>query len=86
MPPICNKKIQKNIIKQEGLKEQAIHDLKNQKISSIAKAAKIYGIPYVSLYDCKQGALPHTEVNSKKKKLIISKEEVFIQRILSLNK
>ena len=52
----------------------------------MAKAAKIYGIPYVSLYDRKQGALPRAEANSKKKKLTTSEEEVLIQRILSLDK
>jgi hypothetical protein len=32
MPPIRNKKTPKNMIEQEGLKEQAIRDLKSQKI------------------------------------------------------
>ena len=32
------------MIEQEGLKEQAIRDLKSQKISNIAKAAKMYAI------------------------------------------
>ena len=47
MPPIRNKNIQNNRIGQEGLIEQVIRDLKSSKISSIRKAATIYGIAVV---------------------------------------
>ena len=78
MPPIHNKNIQRKRIEQEGLKEQAIRNLKSSKISSIRKAAIIYGIPYTSLQNRNNGALSRAQINSKKKKLINTEEEVLV--------
>src|SRR5271156_6630226 len=86
MPPIRTIKNRKNLIEQEGLKEQAIRDLKSSKISSTRKAADIYELPRTSLRDRRRGIRPQAEANAEKKKLTASEEETLIKRILSLAK
>ena len=86
MPPIHNQKRIQKSTEQEGLKEQAIRDLKSSKISSICKAATLYGIPFGSLKDRHNGVLPKAISNAQKRKLNTTEEEVLIQRILSLDK
>jgi len=84
MPPIRTKKNRKNLIEQEGLKENAIRDLKSSKIESEREAAEIYDLPRLSLQDQRSGALPLEELNAKKWKLTPSEEETIIKRILFL--
>ena len=84
MPPIHTKKNQKNLIEQEGLKENAIRNLKSSKIESEQEAAEIYDLPWSSLQDWHSGALPLEESNTKKQKLTPSEEETIVKRILSL--
>jgi hypothetical protein len=50
MPPIHNKN-SKNSAKQKRRILLTISNLKNQKISSIHKATRIYNIPYSTLYN-----------------------------------
>ena len=60
--------------------------MKSSKISSLYRAATIYGIPYISLQNRNNGALSRAQMNLTKKKLVDTEEEVLVQRILSLDK
>ena len=78
MPPIRNQKRIQKSIDQEGLKEQAIRNLKSSKISNIHKAATLYGLPFGSLKDRHNGMLPKAINNVQKRKLNTAEEEVLI--------
>src|SRR5271156_175661 len=86
MPPIRTIKNRKKLIEQEGLKENAIRDLKSSKIESGRKAAKIYDLAPSSLQDRLNGRRPVAEINALKRKLTANEEETLIKRVLSLAK
>ncbi|EED12237.1 conserved hypothetical protein [Talaromyces stipitatus ATCC 10500] len=79
-------KIEKYLIKQEGLKESAIRDLQSSKIQSGCKAARVYGLPRTSLQGRLKGRRPLAESNATKRKLTSTEEETLIKRVLSLTK
>jgi transposase len=85
MPPIRNKN-SKNSAEQEGRILLAISDLKNQKISSIREATRIYNIPYSTLYDRYHGIQFKQKKRANNHKLTEFEEESLVKWILDLDK
>jgi hypothetical protein len=78
MPPIHDQN-PRNSIEQEGGILLAISDLKNGDISTIYRAAAIYNIPYISLYNRLNGMQQKGEKHANRLKLSINKEESLIK-------
>jgi hypothetical protein len=85
MPPIRNKN-HKNSQEQEGRIQLAISDLKNQKISSVRQAARIYNVSRSTLQDRLKGMTYRAETRANGHKLTKSEEDSLIKWILDLDK
>ncbi|EED19603.1 pogo transposable element, putative [Talaromyces stipitatus ATCC 10500] len=80
MAPTRSIENRKKLIEQEGLRDNAIRDLKSSKIQSGRKAARVYGLPRTSLQGRLKGRRPLAESNATKRKLTPIEEETLIKR------
>lgn len=84
MAPKRNTKRQK-LIEQEGRIEFAIQALKNHNITSIRKAAELFGVPRVTLPERLNGAIHRPIARANIHKLTGNEEQSLIQWILSMD-
>jgi len=69
----------------EGEIQLALSAMKKSKKLNPFKASKIYGVPYVTLLDRKNGKTPIGKTVPKSKKLSSTEEEVIVNHILDLD-
>ncbi|EER30060.1 mariner-Tc1 transposon family protein [Coccidioides posadasii C735 delta SOWgp] len=85
MPPTRNKNA-KSSIEIEGRIELAISTLKKQEISSIAEAARLFNVPYTTLYHRANGRPARISLRANSTKLTETEEDQLVQWILDLAK